>query len=399
MTRTGICVAGNIVVDTIKKIDAYPDMGMLGNIKSVERAVGGCVPNTGISLAKMNTGIPLSAIGRMGDDDGGQFILNALKEHGINTDRVQVEKGGITGFSDVMTKITTGERAFFHCRGENALFDPDDVDVENLSCRILHTAYILLLDKLGVAVSISIDGFSEQANSMRIDRAGHSTFSRVTQALDTYKRLEIKPPSLSVTLTERTIEDLPSMIRLLEEYDITGLGYNVLLKRSEESDSNEYYEAASRFIIESFLALRERGVYEDRIMRKLDAFSQSRIHFSDCGATSGGQILFAPDGRIGICQGLMDSPENYVTDIWDDDFLANKHPFWNMWARLTPIYNEECLSCEALGICGGGCPVNARLLNPERGLHCIDKRSCVHAKRTLEFLIRDLYNVAIAKDE
>ena len=134
-------------------------------------------------------------------------------------------------------------------------------------------------------------------------------------------------------------------------------------------------------------------------MRKLDAFSQSRIHFSDCGATSGGQILFAPDGRIGICQGLMDSPENYVTDIWDDDFLANKHPFWNMWARLTPIYNEECLSCEALGICGGGCPVNARLLNPERGLHCIDKRSCVHAKRTLEFLIRDLYNVAIAKDE
>ena len=153
MTRTGICVAGNIVVDTIKKIDAYPDMGMLGNIKSVERAVGGCVPNTGISLAKMNTGIPLSGIGRMGDDDGGQFILNALRDHGINTDRIQVEKGGITGFSDVMTKITTGERAFFHCRGENALFDPDDVDVENLDCRILHTAYILLLDKFDEADS------------------------------------------------------------------------------------------------------------------------------------------------------------------------------------------------------------------------------------------------------
>ena len=151
MTRTGICVAGNIVVDTIKKIDAYPDMGMLANIKSIELAVGGCVPNTLISLAKMNTGISLSGIGRMGDDSGGKFIRDKLIENNIDVERVQVVPGGITGFSDVMTKIDTGERAFFHCRGENALFDPDEVDVENLSCRILHTAYILLLDKFDEA--------------------------------------------------------------------------------------------------------------------------------------------------------------------------------------------------------------------------------------------------------
>lgn len=147
MQRTGISVAGNIVADTIKKIDAYPEMGMLANVKSLEMAVGGCVPNTLISLAKMNGGIPLSGIGRMGDDSGGRFILEKLEEAGIDTSRIRVVPGGITGFSDVMTKIDTGERAFFHCRGENALFDPDDVDVESLNCRILHTAYILLLDK------------------------------------------------------------------------------------------------------------------------------------------------------------------------------------------------------------------------------------------------------------
>lgn len=258
---------------------------------------------------------------------------------------------------------------------------------------------ILGLDALGVAVSISIDGFTEEANYMRVDKAGEETFERVLQILELYKRLEVDPPSISVTLTERTIEDLPSMIKLVRDYGIKGFGYNVLLKREDEQGSDEYYEAASQFIIDSFLALRERGVYEDRIMRKLNAFAHSRVHFSDCGATSGGQILFAPDGRIGICQGLMAEPENYVADIWDDDFIANEHPAWKMWSELTAINNDECLSCEALGICGGGCPVNARLMNPEKGLHCIDERSCIHSKKTLGFLIRDLYALAIAGTE
>ena len=263
---------------------------------------------------------------------------------------------------------------------------------------LLNEERILKLDAMGVAVSISIDGFTEQANSMRVDKQGNETFERVVQVLETYKRLEVDPPSLSVTLTERTIEDLPSMLKLVGDYGVRGFGYNVLLKREDE-DGGEYYEAASQFIIDSFLALREHGVYEDRIMRKLNAFAHSRVHFSDCGATSGGQILFAPDGRIGICQGLMSESDNYVADIWDDDFIANEHPAWKAWSGLTAIHNDECLSCEALGICGGGCPVNARLLHPELGLHCVDERSCVHSKKTLEFLIRDLYECALADSD
>ena len=263
---------------------------------------------------------------------------------------------------------------------------------------LLNEERILKLDAMGVAVSISIDGFTEQANSMRVDKQGNETFERVVQVLETYKRLEVDPPSLSVTLTERTIEDLPSMLKLVGDYGVRGFGYNVLLKREDE-DGGEYYEAASQFIIDSFLALREHGVYVDRIMRKLNAFAHSRVHFSDCGATSGGQILFAPDGRIGICQGLMSESENYVADIWDDDFIANEHPAWKAWSGLTAIHNDECLSCEALGICGGGCPVNARLLHPELGLHCVDERSCVHSKKTLEFLIRDLYECALADSD
>ena len=153
ITRTGIAIAGNIVVDTIKKIDAYPDMGMLANVKSVEKAVGGGVPNTLINLARMETGIPLTAVGRMGDDEGAEFILKELNKTGADTTHIHMIPGGITGFSDVMTNIATGERAFFHFRGENSNFAPEEVPVEQMSCRILHTAYILLLDKFDEADS------------------------------------------------------------------------------------------------------------------------------------------------------------------------------------------------------------------------------------------------------
>ena len=42
--------------------------------------------------------------------------------------------------------LPTGERTFFSCKGANAVFSPDDIDVSTLGCKILHIGYILLLD-------------------------------------------------------------------------------------------------------------------------------------------------------------------------------------------------------------------------------------------------------------
>lgn len=50
---------------------------------------------------------------------------------------------------------------------------------------------------------------------------------------------------------------------------------------------------------------------------------------------------------------------------------------------------EECKNCPALGICGGGCPFNA--YQQEKNIWALDKRFCIHAKMTLEWLIWDLY--------
>ena len=109
---------------------------------------------------------------------------------------------------------------------------------------------------------------------------------------------------------------------------------------------------------------------------------QSQIYFSDCAATSGGQIVVAPDGSVGICHGCLHDKKYFVADVFNDDFDCTKDPTYIEWAQLSPVNRDDCLDCPALGICGGGCPINAMYLKPENDIHSIDTRFCVHAKKT-----------------
>lgn len=143
--RKGITIAGNILTDIVKSIDCYPKVGMLANVKDVSRAVGGCAPNTAIDLAKIDRSIPISVIGKIGDDEYGRYILSQLSRYNIDCERISVSPDKPTSFSDVMS-MPSGERTFFHARGSNAEFSPEDIDINSLNSVILHIGYILLLD-------------------------------------------------------------------------------------------------------------------------------------------------------------------------------------------------------------------------------------------------------------
>lgn len=147
----GIAAAGNILVDYVKTIDRLPASGMLANISDVRRSVGGCVPNTLINLARMDGGIPLRAVGRVGCDENGDYVLSRMRDAGVDTGGVLRTEGAITSFSDAMCARDSGERTFFHHRGANARFCPEDAPPERLVCDILHVGYILLLDRMDEA--------------------------------------------------------------------------------------------------------------------------------------------------------------------------------------------------------------------------------------------------------
>ena len=254
------------------------------------------------------------------------------------------------------------------------------------------------LRELNVSIAISIDGCDENANKMRVDTAGNPIFNKIIKTLNLAKSLEI-PVSLSVTLTDESIKNKDEMLELIQKYGIKGLGFNIMMSDANTKLPKSYNVAAANFIIEMFKELRKLGIYEDRIMRKLKSFTNAQVYFSDCAATSGAQIVIASDGEIGICHGCLADRKYFTQNVNRLDFDPKKDAIWKEWSHLSPIEKEECQNCEALGICGGGCPINAMNENAGNDIHSLDTRFCVHAKSTLEFFISDLYRIVSGKEE
>ncbi len=144
--KDGIAIAGSILVDKINEISAYPNDGELTKIRSVKKAVGGCVPNVAIDLKKMATALSVKAVGKIGADEEGVFVKNALFEEGVEVEGI-VEGQDKTSFTEVMS-VTGGQRTFFTYAGASADFGLDDVDFTALNVKMLHLGYFLLLDKV-----------------------------------------------------------------------------------------------------------------------------------------------------------------------------------------------------------------------------------------------------------
>jgi len=146
--RRGIVAGGNFIVDHVKMIDVYPQQEMLAGIDEQTATNGGGPYNLLTDLAKMRIDAPLEAIGRVGDDANGRWILDHCRRRGINTRQLQPTAEAPTSYTDVMTVATTGRRTFFHQRGANALLDVPHFDFTQTRARIFHLAYLLLLDRL-----------------------------------------------------------------------------------------------------------------------------------------------------------------------------------------------------------------------------------------------------------
>lgn len=147
-SRNGILAGGNWIVDAVKIIDTWPQQDALANIFSTSKGTGGSPFNVLVDLGIMGVDFPLAAVGLVGDDSNGQWIIEQCAALGIDTEELQKTASAPTSFTDVMTVQSNGRRTFFHARGANALLDSSHFDFAETRARIFHLGYLLLLDRL-----------------------------------------------------------------------------------------------------------------------------------------------------------------------------------------------------------------------------------------------------------
>lgn len=246
------------------------------------------------------------------------------------------------------------------------------------------------LNDLGISFSISLDGATPAANSCRKYHNGMPGYSDIIRGLETAKKNGCDV-GLSITLSQEALKDGDKIFELIDKYNLKSIGFNILLTDSNYSVPEEYFINVSKFLIEAFKVFRQKGIYEDRVMRKVDAFVNHKIHLQDCAAEGANQLVIAPNGDVGICHGYLSTRETFVTNVDSQDFRMDQDPLFLEWNKRTPLNMKKCLDCMALGTCGGGCALNAKANH--QSIWDLDERFCIHSKATIEFLIWDLFDI------
>jgi sugar/nucleoside kinase (ribokinase family) len=175
--KRGILFGGNLIVDRVKTIDRFPKRGTLVNILDQARGTGGSAMNNSINVKTLDPDLPVTVMGKVGDDEDGTLILDTLRRLKINTSPISVLKDMPTAYTDVYTEQSGGARTFFSYRGPNALWGYDDISFSEFGkYRIVQIGYILLLDamdshdeKYGTRLARTLAEFREMGVRTAVD--------------------------------------------------------------------------------------------------------------------------------------------------------------------------------------------------------------------------------------
>ncbi len=119
MTRSGVVLAGTIVLDVVHMIDQWPDEEQIAFIRQTIEAPGGPPHNAAAGLVKLGAAFPVEMICVVGDDAVGETFIRIAGELGLDTSNVIRAKGHSTDLTHVMTSKATGRRTFFFKPGAN----------------------------------------------------------------------------------------------------------------------------------------------------------------------------------------------------------------------------------------------------------------------------------------
>jgi sugar/nucleoside kinase (ribokinase family) len=145
--RVDVVCAGVLVADIFAPpLPRLPAAGELLKVDDFLLTVGGCAANTGIDLAKL--GASVAVTGKVGPDVFGDFVVQDLARHGLDTTTLRRTATTATART-VILPVLGEDRRYIHAIGTNAEFTLGDIDAARVAqARLLYVGGYLLLPGL-----------------------------------------------------------------------------------------------------------------------------------------------------------------------------------------------------------------------------------------------------------
>ena len=123
--------------DILLVVPQFPAYGGKAPFVREIRSPGGQVASAMVACVKL--GLKTKYIGSVGDDEGGQILMQSLSESGIDVSSVQLRAGCPNQSAYIIIDQTTGERTILWQRPDCLKIVPEHIEPEQITCaRLLH---------------------------------------------------------------------------------------------------------------------------------------------------------------------------------------------------------------------------------------------------------------------
>lgn len=271
------------------------------------------------------------------------------------------------------------------------LFLPDEVSVFIVTNGTLIDKEIasLFLENDVFAI-ISLDGWPEIHNQMRVYAQGQESYEEVIAGYYRLKDLGLKV-GISTLVGKHNCNYLPQIVDFFAQ-ELGAFNLGMSLPHLKPDIAEIEIELLTLKLIQSWQAARKNSFYIMQLGSRLKAFARQEPKLRSCPGYSGwSMIRVLPDGKITLCEnmGLRDMAVLGYTHNSLSPELILQHPDVLDWNRRSQYSFQECWLCPAIGICGGGCPYDAYLSSGT--IYQPEWRSCYLSKALLEWAIWDIY--------
>jgi sugar/nucleoside kinase (ribokinase family) len=320
--RHGIVTAGTWCVDLNKLIARWPEEDTSNEVLAIDRQGGGSACNMAIDLRRLDSKLPVTTMGLVGDDDDGRFLLSQCDEWGIERRRLQVIPGARSLSVDAFTIAGVGRRTHFFFQGVAALLNPDHLDFTDVQADILHLGLPGAHAKMDVAWKNDGNGW---AATLRKARAAGLRTNLETMTIARERLAELTAPCL------------PHLdFLVVNDFEIGAIA-GIQSRNSEKADVAAIWRAME--------AIFARGPLQFIVVHFPEGSVAAR---RDGARLAAGSVAMPQDSIIGA---------NGAGDAFAAGILYGLHECWSDERSLALAHASAAASLRSLSTTGGVLPV------------------------------------------
>jgi len=138
MTEFDVICLGYSATDYLGIVPHYPEVDTKMELLQFSKQGGGPAATASVTIARL--GARVAFVGKVGDDDFGQFMIEELAKEGVDTNNIVIQPNAGSQFAFIVIERHTGKRTIFWSRSGVAPLQVEELDKDIItSCRVLLT--------------------------------------------------------------------------------------------------------------------------------------------------------------------------------------------------------------------------------------------------------------------